>query len=117
MLKKLIVWAFLLRAKPMEPNKAGKIALALFKLDSDSEFFHLITTEDSLKTEKPEPYEIYWQSVAHKTVYGPFTTIHNAMQHYTWTIATRKQEALTAAKVPGPNVIQVDFKARKRIIK
>lgn len=116
MLKKLVIWAFLQWAKPMQANKAGKIALFLYNLDSDSEFFHLITTEENTLATKPHPYEVYWQSKRQKTVYGPFASVHSAMEHFTLTVAMHKQAQVEVVPLPA-NVIEVDFKNRQRILK
>jgi hypothetical protein len=68
------------------------------------------------KADNSMPVAVYWQNTVTKSTYGPFNSIYSAMTHHTWMLTQERQQARTDAVVPS-NVIEVDFKAKSRIIR
>lgn len=63
---------------------------------------------------QPLVANFWWQEEGELFSNGPFPTLFATMQHYTWIIATRKEQDKL---VPKENLIEVDFKAKKRVPK
>lgn len=91
----------------METNQKA-FATLLFELGS-TQVYHMQTHKELVQ--KAVPNAVYWQDIKTQNVFGPFLTITECMQHYTWTIAIGKN----IDKPDRTNVIKVDFVKKVRI--
>lgn len=67
--------------------------------------FHYQTLDEYAS--KIQPIEVFWQKKGDTTVQGPFPTIWHAVNHY--------GEAIAPKAILPANVINIDFKAKKRM--
>lgn len=74
--------------------------------------FHLLKESERTKEKDIVPYEVYWQSIKIRTVYGPFVDTYSAMSHHSLMVAPIVLNAPPGK--PEGSVIEVDFKLRKR---
>lgn len=56
---------------------------------------------------------VYWKFKDSNEHNGPFPNIYSAMKHYTHILQTSK--VISLAPMPKGNVIEVDFKAKRRV--
>lgn len=100
---------FLLFLKPTSPMNGNKYPPILICELGNLQVFHYPSPDQI--TRGLMPTEVYWQDKASKHTYGPFTSIHAAFSHYTWTVTTQKVDS----KGMIGNVIYADFVKKKRI--
>lgn len=74
--------------------------------------FHFPTPEDEAAGLLPK--EVFWQDIGSKNTYGPFASVHAAMNHYAWTVANQRKQEADSLK-PDAQIIYVDFVNKKRI--
>lgn len=88
-------------------SKLEKKPILLFEL-GHLQVFHYQTIDEWAANRPIE--QVYWQKRGENIVYGPFETMYLAVQDYSAYIEANKEGA---PKLPD-NVIQVDFKTKKR---
>ena len=76
-------------------------------------------TEEDIMSSK-SPTNVFWQDQVSRNVYGPFLSISEAMNHYTW-MASLQKSTTTEKQIEVPikkdgDVIFVDFVKRRKVI-
>lgn len=90
-------------------DKSNLKPIMLFQL-GNLQVYHFQSPEEIARQDAPK--QVFWQDVASRHTYGPFDTIHHAMNHYTWLIAMQK----TDARGSVGNVVYIDFIKKKRVV-
>ncbi len=90
---------------PVLPSNLADLIFQLGRL----QVFHYPTVEESATGAISK--NVYWQDSVSRNTYGPFPSIYESMQHYTWIVQQQKNENKMNA-----DLIQVDFKRKKRLI-
>lgn len=69
--------------------------------------------QSQIEFENKVPYtQVYWQKKGQPLVYGPFDSVADATNHFTRMVINERN---LNRQTGGDNVIQVDFKNKKRI--
>ncbi len=86
-------------------NNDGKLAILVFELGNLQVYHYQTLTEWNSKV---PPLEYFWHKKNETKSFGPFMTVYAAVNDYSRYIATPQQEL-------PKNIIQVDFKTKKRL--
>ena len=98
----------------MDTNQIDKVRQEVVEILFDLgklRVFHIITNPEEMNK---MPSRVYWADLRSQRQYGPFSSLHHAMQHYEWMARGNIQDPLPDER-PDALVIHVDFNQKERI--
>lgn len=90
------------------PTTPAELLFQLGKL----RVYHFPTMDDLVNNNPPN--SVFWTDLSSGYTYGPFPSIYEAMQNYTWHV--HNQHANKESEGKEADIIYVDFVKKRRII-